>query len=1286
MVPRRAILGVALSIFLVPAVRAAERTPDLRTAAEPAQSSTGISPEMAGSEAGCLGQRMQDYLERHGDDGWIDPVVRLELARDFQRVMQRERGSIRPNAIGGTVWTSIGPTNGAGRMTAVAPHPSVPGTVIAGAAGGGAWKTTDTGATWTALTDSIPNLSVGAVAYAPSDPTRVYLGTGEGGAGFGFIPGIGLLHSSDGGANWTLPTSVVASMIYKISVHPTNPNELVIATDIGALRSTAGQNGPWTTVIPASAAAPGTAYGHVTDLVRDPTNALVLYATTWDRFAWCAAFSCFSPNAFVSPTVLKSTDGGQTWNPASTGLPVSTESQMVNRMAIAISPSSPQTLYVATTVYDETAGTEIGRIYRTINGGGSWTETALSSSSVNGYLGGQSWYDNTIVVSPANPDVVFAGGVTYVRTTNPASSWVSAANTVHVDAHDLRYDAGGTLFIANDGGIWTSTDHGVTTTARNTGLVTRQFYALANDPANRSRVFGGQQDNGTIRRSDAGGTTWDVFGHSDGFQCAVVATAPSIALATTQNGNVLRSANAGAAFPTTSAVPPVYGELAPFFSLLTPDPNSPPTLFAATHRVWKTSSAGDAWTPLPKTTTDGSIWATNSNVRAIAVAKSNSQIIMAAKANKIFRSTNGGASWVSASTGLPGKNVNGVEIDPNDPNTAYAALAGVSGTSVYRTIDGGGSWSPRGTGLPSFSAQVVRVDPTDSNALYCGTDVGVYRSTDGGANWSRFGTGMPAVSVYDVQALRDGAILRAATHGRGMWELTVTGTTNNAPSATITTPAAPTTIARGDSVTFNGTTADVDGQPLTSLWTFPDNWTSSAASNGVGVTRTFPRAGIFPVALSATDPDGAMGAASVEIKVPESGDDCANPVVIPSAGPFPYTLTFDMNVATRVAADPNASSCQGFTPQKSIWLRFTPATTGTYQFSLCGSRTAAVVVGYNDVCAAPYTENGVCLSRTAGANCASEVMDSVTLTAGTPVRFLLANRFYNESGSVSLTVIQSSANVPVVNSVTPAFGSTGGGTPVVITGSGFVAGATVELGGVAATSVSVLTSNIITAITGAHGAGDVDVKVTNPSAGTGTLGLGFTYVTIADAPAAPANVVATGVSASQVNVSWTAVAGADHYEVYRKSAGVFELAGSPATNSLSDGGRPGNTAFLYKVKAVGAGGTSLDSNVDIATTRIYTDDPIIAGVTAIKAVHVTELRAAVDAVRTLAGLGGFSFTDASLETGAPVKSAHVIDLRAALDAARAALSLPALTYTNTIAAGASVVSAIDTTEIRNGTK
>ena len=188
---------------------------------------------------------------------------------------------------------------------------------------------------------------------------------------------------------------------------------------------------------------------------------------------------------------------------------------------------------------------------------------------------------------------------------------------------------------------------------------------------------------------------------------------------------------------------------------------------------------------------------------------------------------------------------------------------------------------------------------------------------------------------------------------------------------------------------------------------------------------------------------------------------------------------------------------------------------------------------------------------------------------------------------------------------------------------------------------------------------------------------------------APTNVGAAATSPSNVNISWTTAVGALSYNVYRSTDGTnYALAGSVAapTVTLNDGGRSANTAYLYKVRSV-SGGESGDSNIDLATTVIFTDDPLVVSTTQVKAAHVTELRTAVNAVRTLASLGAGSYTDPTITANTTqVKAVHINDLRTAINAARAALSLSTLTYGETVTASTTSVKASHVTELRNGVK
>ncbi|MEW6206832.1 MAG: hypothetical protein AB1631_00590 [Acidobacteriota bacterium] len=662
----------------------------------------------------------------------LDPQSLLRLMRE-----EYEASKLAPGASSG--WMSIGPRV-AGKINKIVFHPHDSKILYVGADGGGVWKADDGGKTWTPLTDSLPSLEVGALAIAPSNPDTLYLGTGI------RSNGAGIIKSTDAGQSWTLPDTAISPRVFHISVHPTNADEVLAGAETGAFRSTDGGR-TWI----------NTRFGSVYDICRHPTNLQTIYATT--------NFVDFQNRS----TVIKSTDGGRTWEEKGQGL---TTSQSLNawRMSLAMSESNPSVLYAATSI-SRPGSFPSSHIYKTTDGGENWVD--LSDRHGN-YLQSQVERNNALTVSPSNPDIVIAGGVDYVRTTDGGASWDRppfGEGGIHVDAVDMEF-RGSTLWIANDGGLWSSQNNGDTTVAHNDGLVTRQFYTMALDQTNTDRMLAGSQDNGTSMRREPS-TTWsDVFG-GDGFDCAINPLRPSTIYVTFQFGFVFRARNGDDPNPEWMTITPPFSiESAPFGTLLKMDMSDPKILYSASYRVFKTTDEGSSWVTLPVTTTDGSEWRTDVSLTDIALTKSNPAVLMATNTLAVFRSVDGGSTWVDASNGHLTYDL---EIDPKDALRAYACvLASEEGTlrpRVYQTTNGGETWGERDSGLPQFFKFRVRVDPVDSNVLYCGTDVGLFWSTDQGASWARLGGGLPFVSVTDIQLLDDGSLVRAATYGRGVWEL-----------------------------------------------------------------------------------------------------------------------------------------------------------------------------------------------------------------------------------------------------------------------------------------------------------------------------------------------------------------------------------------------------------------------------------------------------------------------------------------------------------------------------------
>ncbi len=975
-----------------------------------AEGARGAAPSLEAGDRdgdGRIGEataiRRRVALERalRGDGDVLTSEALLARAQwAFERWRERGGPLARIAGLPDLGWVSLGPTNGAGRFTRLAPHPTVDGTVLAGAAGGGVWRTTDGGSTWTPLTDDyLPNLSVGALAYAPSDPDVVYLGTGEGGFAVDFIPGIGLVRSLDGGDTWILPSQVMASQFFDISVHPSDPLRVLFATSEGLLASTDG-GVSWSTPIPKNPSGRATTELVVSQVVRSSSNPNLVYAAIWCQGECPGGYS----------RVMRSSDGGQSWTRAATGLPLpDAGDRSLNRAAIALAPSNDQMLYIGLNVEGSGSDAPPSRVFKTTNGGTSWTETTQPGA----YLGFQGWYDNTMTVRPTDPNWVVGGGVWYVRTTNGGTTWneqnpySSGADPrwPHVDAHDLEWQ-GDTLWLANDGGVWKSADGGRNWTDCNTGLITRQYYGLAIDPVNRERVIAGAQDNGTNRRRDAGDDTWDLVIGGDGFETAINPWLPEVAFGTVYDTLILRSFSGGARNTFIDVSPATGGDETPFLTPLTMRPDAPNVLYTGSTRVWRSEDSGTTWSALPTDVVNGS-W-NSDEVWSVAVTPADTRVIMAAKNRGLYRSEDGGLSWRLAPTGsggLPsGKRVVNVEISPWDAAVAFACLAGQSAGHLSRTTNGGLTWVDADSGLPPFTVQVVRFDPTDTSGstLYAGTDVGLYRSLDGGLSWARFGDGLPAASVHDIRILPDGSMMRVATHGRGVWELALPAPANRPPTVTITQPGSQVTVSTGDTVTLAATLADPDGDRVDYGVVTSDDWSVSASGSIIGggpgqltAPRRFDVGGVHLYGVTAVDTHGARSSASVRVNVSERADDCSTPRVVPPSGPFPYSLPTGNDSSTTATSDPSVGCTFDSTAGRagSLWWEFTPTESARYVLSTCGSLADTVLSVWTGPACGPYTPvAGGCNDDDESVHCAGHRTDSwleLDLVAGTTYRVMV---------------------------------------------------------------------------------------------------------------------------------------------------------------------------------------------------------------------------------------------------------------------------------------------------------
>jgi hypothetical protein len=276
-------------------------------------------------------------------------------------------------------WRERGPANVPARTRAILIDPDNSQIWLAGSASGGIWRSTDRGRTWTNLTPNLPSLSTNALARSNANPNVIYAGTGEGYGNTGAVVGVGIFKSTDRGTTWQALSSTTNDANFKyvnrIIVDPRNENTVLAATDTGIFRSTNGGT-TWTQVYVASS--------DCQQILFTPTNFSIQYA------------------AINGGTVVKSTDAGLTWLPASEGIIAG------KRIELAIAPQNPNKLYASLEIDSNQS-----EVFVTENGGSSWQQ--INENPTINFMGGQGWYDNCVLVSPLSENSVFVGGVNIWR-------------------------------------------------------------------------------------------------------------------------------------------------------------------------------------------------------------------------------------------------------------------------------------------------------------------------------------------------------------------------------------------------------------------------------------------------------------------------------------------------------------------------------------------------------------------------------------------------------------------------------------------------------------------------------------------------------------------------------------------------------------------------------------------------------------------------------------------------------------------------------------------------------
>ncbi|HKQ58561.1 MAG TPA: T9SS type A sorting domain-containing protein [Candidatus Eisenbacteria bacterium] len=800
-----ALVGLVLVLGAVPAV-AQEEDPDLPG---------WIQERIDKSE--YLKARQAQIAQLLGAGDWVSGGnPRLQAIREMRDVQSQ----LGPVATG--FWTPLGPApipNGqtvqyenlvSGRVSAIAIHPANPDIAYVGAAQGGVYRTLDGGATWTAIFDDAASLAIGALALAPSDPGILYVGTGEGNGSCDSFFGVGLYRIDAADTAPVLngpfnPTPInggaktfTGRAISRILVDPANP-AIVFASTVGGVGGLGCEALPGAAVLglyrsaDATSASPGftkltvASAGDrgVSDMVYDPTDPTHNTLVCWVQGGTGAGDGGIhrTTNALASPPAFTQT--------------FQTTANFARGALSVVRIGGVTTMMVATG--ESAAGTGCttgsGALRKSMDGGVTW---GAKLAAGGGFCGGQCWYDIAIAICPNDASVILIGGqnddvcarILSLSTDGGASfsgpGVVSAG--LHADAHVIAFAPSNpqVVYFGNDGGIFRSTNRGVSWTSINTaGFNATQFQSLALHPLDRWFTIGGTQDNGTpFYRPDQ---TWIRADWGDGGFAQIDRNAPNTTNVRMYH-TYFNQRNLLVGYARVTHVNNAWNGLwtflgngqngisiddnVLFYAPLALGPGNPSTIYYGTQRLYRSADGGDTHTTASQNPIGPGV------ISAIGISPQDDKArIVGTTFGRVLMTQTGSSTLTDVtSPSMPSRFVTRTVFDPNDVNAAWACFTGFGlppGHHIWKTTNlagGAATWSASGFGLPDAPVNAFAIDALHPLEMYAGTDVGVYKSSDGGASWVPFTTGMPVVAVFDMAIQPVYGVLRVATHGRGIWE------------------------------------------------------------------------------------------------------------------------------------------------------------------------------------------------------------------------------------------------------------------------------------------------------------------------------------------------------------------------------------------------------------------------------------------------------------------------------------------------------------------------------------
>lgn len=689
---------------------------------------------------------------------------------------------------GGMRARHIGPGLMSGRVTDLAGHPTDVNTLYVGAAGGGVWKSTNGGITFSSVFDEYCQ-SIGAITVDPVNPETVWVGTGEIWTRNSTSVGDGLYKTDDGGKNWKKIAGFDDSeRISSIQINPNNNQEIYVGV-LGALYGDSETRGVYKTTDGGENWEKLFFVNETTgcsDLVMDMNNPNILYAAFWEfrRTPW--SFNSGGENS----ALYKSTDGGAKWKKIHNGYPEG----KLGRIAVALAPSNSNVLYSVIETEDKSKN----GLYRSDDAGKKWEQLNKDFE-----LTVRPFYFSRIVVSPHDEDVLCKAGLSGSISKDGGKTFRSFESGVHSDVHDFHFDLKNPdrMYCGSDGGVYRSWDL-ATSFDMVKGLPLSQPYHVTTDNSEPFKVFTGLQDNGSWVgvSAKAGGITegdWQSVGYGDGFRVYPHPENSNICYSEMQGAEGVWRVDIDKKQSKTIKPYAVEGDPKLRFNWNTPMTTSAfnaDCLYIGSQYLHKSDDMGETWTKISgdlttnnpekqKQAESGGLSADNSGAEnhctifSIAESALDQNVIwVGTDDGNIQLTKNGGASWEEV-----GKNIKDIpegmyvyHIEPSsfDKNTAYAVFDGHQlndgNTYAFKTSDAGKTWTSIVSDDIVGFARSIQEDFVNPDLLYLGTEFGLYITVDGGKNWSKFTNNMPSVPVHHVTLHKRDDALVLATHGRGI--------------------------------------------------------------------------------------------------------------------------------------------------------------------------------------------------------------------------------------------------------------------------------------------------------------------------------------------------------------------------------------------------------------------------------------------------------------------------------------------------------------------------------------